>query len=295
MKEENTSFHEVTHSSLPDVLKKVHVYMGALWVYRTTNSIVASDLERDVSGLKKEINTSRLSLRVTIGSTTFQFNVIHHSRVDLTVSSSSGGPQQTFDSMLSSSSPSPSSSLGLENGITSLSPNETEAISTFWKTKVATPPYRIQPLSSFIRILSLPLPALKEFIEIMSMDNNTSQKPGHVTLCMIHKSAGRIKEAIVHSSLTSEISFVLHIKSPNGILEISLRYQYISHTLKLVEEGTQQHRQYCTDLLDRGIARARSAEAGNTFLPSVVKALAVVVMVPPISSLSNGFQLSPGK
>lgn len=189
---------------------------------------------------------------------------------------------------------------------------EAETIAAFWRQNVAAPPYRFTSLVSFLRILALPLPPLKEFVELMAM--SAQDKPAHerVTLCLSHSVGSKPRDAVVHMASASEIYFVLRFvyhpdagspasshahtppisslsmstasvlaHHPGVTAEMGLRYQYTTHMLRVWGGVSAEEDAAHTDLLERAIGRARIAEPDSgsggmlptPTLPAVVRAL----------------------
>jgi len=209
----------ITHDVLSEALNLLHRFMGALYLYRQAGALLKNEGFED---LKQEKSNKVV---FTANKQSFSIDITNHIELGLHVRIER--KQETTSLFAMPTKP--------QEKITELSDEESSVLLTFFHNHVATPPFyhAISHLLSILRILTLPLPILQEFIQLMKKENERSADREGTRLRWLLSSPPHFaavppaQPAVVHDRTTNVISFVMGFTWRGQVrVGIGLRYNY---------------------------------------------------------------------
>ena len=143
------------------LLNKLHNYLGCLYLLKHINIYLQSESEKDTS-IKKEykIDKNNANSNIELIGWLKQLEII----ITLVHDNNNYSLDFKINKVIQDNN-----NISDDNTITQ---HESEAISNYFKNKVATAPYHKENIICYFHLLTVPITLLKEFIKLMSHNNN---------------------------------------------------------------------------------------------------------------------------
>jgi hypothetical protein len=207
----------LTREVLAEALGLLHQFMGVLYLYRQAGAMLKNEGFEDVKAEKPN------KMVFTANKQSFSISISGH--IHLALHSKTERKQETTALFGVPKQPPPDRA--------DLTEEESAAIAAFFRRHVASPPFyhAVSNLTSLLRLLTLPLPVLQEFVQLMKRENERpADREGMglrwlLSAPPLFSAVPTGQPGVVHDRAAGALSFVVGF-SWKGRLRVGVGLQY---------------------------------------------------------------------